>query len=109
MATKDPATPRRDTRTQWTLKGISRETRTAVTKAAARDNMKINEWVDAKLWEAATATLQQRREVATADDNAAIRQQLEQLTEKVERLAAERQGGAIRQLMSRVLGLSNRG
>lgn len=48
---------RKDARPQWTLKGVSPETRTAATKAAKSAGMTLGGWIDQVLREAATREL----------------------------------------------------
>ena len=97
-----PKTSKRDARPQWTLKGVSLETRQAVTKAAKRDNMKLGEWVDRALRDKATETLQGTRQVARQETDDEIRDRLDRLSEQVERLATERERAAGRGLLDRL-------
>lgn len=91
---------KRDTRPQWTIKGVSPETRAAVTKAAKRDGMKVGAWIDQKLRDAAMETLQGSRQVARRDDE--MHEQLARLTERVEQLATAQERAAGRNVLARL-------
>jgi KaiC/GvpD/RAD55 family RecA-like ATPase len=95
-----PSSARRDTRPQWTIKGVSPETRAAVTKAARRDGMKVGAWIDEKLRAAATETLQNSRDVAVRDDE--LRDQVARLADRVEQLATEHERQAGRGVLDRL-------
>lgn len=74
-----------DNRPQWTLKGVSPETRTAATKAAKRAGMTLGAWVDKTLREAAVIALKANPPPAATQDQ--MLDALAKLTERVEKLA----------------------
>lgn len=58
---KGKARPRRKRGPQWTVHGVSHETRTAVSMAAKRAGMSVGDWVEAALRTAATREIKGER------------------------------------------------
>jgi hypothetical protein len=54
--------------TQWTIRGISIEARSAAQKAAEKGNEFIGSWISRKLLEAAQADLTAKKEMARPED-----------------------------------------
>lgn len=60
-AQKTKARPHRKRSPQWTIRGVSHETRTAVAMAAKRAGMSVGDWLEAALRTAATRELKGER------------------------------------------------
>ncbi len=79
---------KKDTRTTWTLKGVSEETRSAVRLSAKKAGIPMNKWVERTLDQKAREELSHSATVPAEQDHLAkaMEKALTPLVERLERL-----------------------
>jgi len=82
--------PRKDTRPQWTVKGVAPETRAAVTEAARKADMPIGKWIDRALLKAATEDPQREPQSVSLSYGEDILKAIDGLSKRLERLEQRR-------------------